>query len=287
MEPMHTKHARGRLGKSSGPLAMGLVALCMVITTTDVWATPRKNNLSEQPAVRHRYEYRQGRFEIGPAFSIALNRAFRHSILLGARLAYHITDWLSIGGDIGYGVNFDTGLTGELESRFDDSEQDRWTGAHARLSNITVAGDVRATITPWSGKLGIFSSLFLDYDFYAFGGFGFALLENDVSDGMVGIDGTPIDKAAVDETNSGFRPGVAWGVGMHLFWSHFVSMGLEFRDLMFSDNESGGDITRGLSDKEIAANKVLLDGDDKNFLHHFFFGVNLTFFLPTSVEISD
>jgi len=49
----------------------------------------------------------------------------------------------------------------------------------------------------------------------------------------------------------------------------------------------GGHVTRGLKDDEKAAGyKTLINGDDRTFSNHFFVGINFTFFLPPSIELS-
>jgi hypothetical protein len=53
--------------------------------------------LAGAPAVRKLRLHRQGRFEIAPAVSFTLLDEYQRTILLGARLNYNFTDWLSFG----------------------------------------------------------------------------------------------------------------------------------------------------------------------------------------------
>ena len=268
------------------------VATCLgaVLLTSAPTLAERKSPLEGQPAIRHRYEMRKGRFEFGPSVGFAINRSLRHATLFGAKLEYHFTDWLSLGAEFGGGLNYDTGLTKEIEgqcgaecpgpaSKFfdgDPSTVDReWRNHKARFSDITMAGDIRVAFTPISGKMGIFSKLFVGYDLYAFAGVGLALMSNE-ADGI----------GDADAITEGFRIGPSFGFGMHLFFTHWMSLGVEIKDLIFSDNESGGDITRGRSDKEQSQNAVLQDSDDRDFINHWIVGVNLTFFLPGKVGMS-
>ena len=235
--------------------------------------TPKpKHPLDGAPAIRHKYEVRKGRFEVGPSFAFSLNRAFMHALLLGLKAEYHINDYLSVGADIGFGLNFQTGLAGELHDTYPD-DSDEWKAIKSRLSRLTVAGDVRGVFTPFAGKMGIFSAAFIGYDVYFFAGVALAMTGNDT------------DEDNVDETNERFTAGFAWGVGAHFFINHWVSIGLELKDLIFTDNETGQDVTRGLTDEEISANDILVNGDDKKFLNHFFVGLNVTFFLPPTPKI--
>jgi outer membrane beta-barrel protein len=272
--------------RTTARLSTICTCLVLVLLSSVSLAQERKSPLEGQPAIRHRYEMRKNRFELGPSFAFSINRALRQAIMLGLRVEYHILDWLSVGADFGYGVGLDTGLTKELEERCegtcygpasDPSNPDdikAWDVHTERFSDLRLVGDVRLIFTPISGKLGVFSKLFMGYDLYAFVGFGMALLANK-------YDGGNDDKAS-----QGLRVGPAWGVGMHLFFTKFFALGAEIKDIAFSDNESGGDLTRGLSDDEKAAGKILIDGDDKSFSNHWFAGVTFTFFLPAKVKMS-
>jgi outer membrane beta-barrel protein len=256
--------------------AMALLLYGIVSPTAEAHAAKGDEDpLAGQPAVRHRRQLREHRFEIGPAFGFTLGRSYRHAFMVGAKLQYHITDYLAVGGEFQYGVNWDAGLVGEIEQTYarDEAEFDTLRN---RLSDVQMAGDVRLVFTPFSGKLALFSALFMAYDFYVFGGFGMGMLAN----------GT--DEEGVDEANEGFRPGVAWGVGVHLFANDFVAIGIELKDLIFEDNETGGDLTRGLSEADPDDPPFgPATGDDRSFVNHFFVGLNVTFLLPTEAKISD
>lgn len=255
-------------------LAPALGAPLLGSTAAHAAAAERRGPLAGQPAVRLRRELRDDRFELGPSLGFALNRAYRHAVMLGAKLEYHLSDAFSLGAEIAYGLPFDTGLTGELETSY-AGQSAAWREQHSRLSDLRLAGDLRAVFTPISGKLALFSALFLHYDCYVFAGFGMGLLAN------------ATDDPGVDAANAGFRPGGAWGLGLRVFANHYVALGLELKDLLFADNPSGGDTTRGLSAVEKQRGGVpVVDGDDQSLQHHFFFGMNATFFFPRAVVVS-
>ena len=269
-----------------------LLTLCfaVVILPAPAWAR-RENPLEGQPAVRHRVELRKGRFEIGPSVNMSLNRYVRNQFLVGARLEYHINDWFSLGADLGYGIGADSALTGELEKQYPAGtinnargQSTTWDQLHNRMSDIQFGGDIRAIFTPIAGKLGLFSKLFVAYDTYIFAGFGIALLKN------VGSDLGEFSGDDIKAATSGFRPGASIGVGFHLFFNRFVAIGVEMKDMMFMDNEFGGDMTRGQTDAErdvaTPTASYLINGDDQKFGQHFFVGLNLTFYLPASTDIS-
>jgi outer membrane beta-barrel protein len=243
--------------------------------------------IEDQVAIRHRYELRSGRFEVGPSFAFTLNRAFMNAFLIGLRAQYHINDYLSVGTEWNFGINFRTPLTNELDDTYKNepnetpNPQGLFDENVKRLSRIDLIGDVRLNFTPFSGKMGIFSALFIGYDFYVFAGMAFGKTSNDT------------EIAEVDETNEAFNVGFAWGLGLHVYVNNWISVGLEFKDLMFADNETGQDVTRGREQNEqdscTATNGAecrLVNGDDRRFLNHFFFGLNVTFFFPMQPEIA-
>ncbi len=286
------------------------VCLGLVLLSSTVLAQKeeRRRTLEGQPAVRHRYELREGRFEIGPSFGFSLDRAMRHTFTIGAKLEYHFHDNFSVGADVGYGLGFNTGLASELEDSYADANEgpscdktknpecDQWTPLTKRMSDIKFQGDVRFAWTPIYGRIAVFSKLFVLYDMYAFGGVSLAYTANSGTDG----DWMP-NTDQVDQANEGFRAGVALGVGMRIYFNHWIAMGLEVKDLMFMDNETGADQTRGLSDSEMEVYKTclgganptsckikpLVDGEDKKFAQHWFFGLNVTFLFPLEPKVSN
>jgi len=245
--------------------------------------------LEDQVAIRHRYELRKGRFEVGPAIAFTLNRAFMNAVLFGLRAQYHINDYLSLGTEWTFGVNYQSPLTGELDDTYNNDPNNKQTPEPQavfndkvqRLSRIDLLGDVRINFTPLSGKMGIFSALFIGYDFYAFAGVAFGKTSNDID-----------DASGADLTNEAFNVGFAWGLGMHVFVNNWISVGLELKDLMFNDNETGQDITRGREDDEQTSCKAdptkcrLVNGDDRRFLNHYLLGINVTFFFPLKPDIA-
>ena len=284
------------------------VCLGLVLLSSTVLAQKkdeRRRTLEGQPAVRHRYELREGRFELGPSFGFSLDRAMRHTFSIGAKLEYHFSDAFSIGADVGYGIGFDTGLASELEDSYqaeniagDDIGTRKWNKLTKRMSDIKMQGDVRFVWTPIYGRIAVFSKMFVLYDMYAFGGVALAYTANKGSDGNNEWDPTTDE---VDKANEGFRAGVAMGLGMRIYFNHWVSMGIEVKDLMFMDNETGKDQTRGLSDTEMeiynkcrgGASSITckitpkVDGDDQKFAQHFFFGLNITFLFPLEPKVSE
>ena len=273
------------------------VCLGLVLLSSTVLAQKkdeRRRTLEGQPAVRHRYELRAGRFELGPSFGFSLDRAVRHAFTIGAKLEYHITDAFSVGADVGYGIGFNTGLASELEESYADAnESPAWEKLTTRMSDIKMQGDVRFAWTPVYGRIAVFSKMFVLYDLYAFGGVALAYTANKGTAGTHwGIGDTINDD--VDAANEGFRAGVAMGLGLRIYFNHWIAMGLEVKDLMFMDNETGADQTRGIHEDEkvctapgVCKFTPKVDGEDKKFAQHWFFGLNVTFLFPLEPKVSD
>ncbi len=302
-----------------------LPCLILLLTASSAYADAgagyaKAQNFQEgMPAVRHRVELREGRFEVGPTINFTLNRLVKNSALFGVKLQYHILDQLSVGGEFAGGVSFGSALSREMKQSYIDEGTDELSGdaltAHhakglltweeheSRMSNIHFVGDVRATWTPIYGRIAFFSNLFVLYDMYIFAGFGMAYIKNNFDSNSSDPFHDNNDGKGVDATNEGFRPGLLFpGIGVHIYINNWIAIGLEVKNVMFEDNETGGDVTRGLTKAEReqfsdCGNQIsytsgsicrpsVIDEDDKEFITHWFFGLNVSFFLPTVPDIS-
>jgi outer membrane beta-barrel protein len=260
-----------------------LAALSMGLVAGPAGAEP----LSEQPAVRHKYELRSHRFEITPTFEASLAAYFKHTLAGGLKLEYHITDSLSVGGMVFFGTGINTGLMSQIVDSLGPDEKADQTPSQSQaldhVNTIPVHGGLGVTFTPWFGKLGLFGRAFLSYDIYVSGGFGFAQTSNKFSGG----DDETMCEHCSDASqqndpnndgphNAGFNPGVQFGGGLHVYFSGFAGLDVYIRDYMFTDNPSGLDFNH---DK-------LVTNADRRFLSHLFVGVGVAFFLPPKAKIS-
>lgn len=264
----------------------------VVVSSVLALAAPAlaRTPLSEQPAVRHKYELRQRRLELTPTFEASVAANFKHTLSGGLKLEYHITDTFSIGalGFFGTGVN--TGLLDQIVSSLPTGTDDEQRApsqdqALSHANTIPIHGGVGLTFTPWFGKMGLFGKAFLSYDLYITGGFGFAITKNDfdgTDDGAVCDEGCATDMPRFTDprndgpSNAGFNPGVQFGGGLHVYISNFAALDISLRNYMFADNPSGFDTN---SDQKV-------DSEDRSFLSHLFVGVGVSFFLPPRARIS-
>ncbi len=272
------------------PPAFALCAFMALGAVLGSAAEGRESPLADQPAVRHKYELRAGRFEITPTFEASISAYFKHTLSGGLKLEYHLNDYLSIGGMIFYGTSTNTGLMDQVVDSLPPAGQETYPTpskqtALDHANTIPLHGGVGLTFTPWFGKLAVFSRAFLAFDVYVSGGFGFAQTKNDFSgsDSATtcdsGCDGpNPMynDPRNDGPHNAGFNPGVQFGGGLHIYFSSFAGLDIYIRDYMFTDNPSGLDYNYDFK----------VDDSDRRFLSHLFVGVGLAFFLPTQPSVS-
>jgi outer membrane beta-barrel protein len=271
--------------RSLAPLVGGVIAVGLIASPA---AAENKSDLESQPAVRHRLLLVAKRLEATPLFESTINADFRHFIGGGLKLEYHLSDMLSF-GVIGVGsASIDTKLTERVLKTLEDSDPTDMTREPTKtefaqhLNKMPFHGAAYVSLTPWYGKLAAFGKAFVNFDFYFQGGVSFAQLtsscgasvcndadpgepENDVP------DNNPNDDAPL---NSGFKPGLYLGGGIHVFVNDFIAIDLAVRDYAFTDNPSGADFNADLAVKD----------DDSRFLHHLFAGVGVSIMFPMKVK---
>lgn len=256
----------------------------------------RRNDLAEQPAVRHRLLLVAGRFEATPLFESTVNADFRHFVGAGLKLEYHLSDMFSVGALGVFSTSIDTGLVDKIVPTLPtamsqdnplEPTQDQFT---SHLNEIPLHGAVYASLTPWYGKLAAFNTFFVNFDFYFQGGLAFAQLESDCPVSIC-TDTAPgqsrPDPNDPNETippdflpandpplNSGTRLGGYLGAGIHIFLNDFLAIDFTVRDYIFNDNPSGADYN---------ADRIVTD-DDSRFLNHLFMGVGLSVMLPMKAK---
>ncbi|MBP8808715.1 MAG: hypothetical protein KBG48_18275 [Kofleriaceae bacterium] len=276
----------------------GALAAALLAAPTTAFADRSTDDLASQPAVRHRVLLVAKRLEATPLFEATLNADFRHFIGGGLKLEYHVNDMLSFGA-IGVGsASIDTALTTRIINTLEESDPPPLPGASSgsrepsktefqqHLNKLPFHGAAYVSVTPWYGKLAAFGKAFVNFDFYFQGGVAFALLQSscdttvcdDPDPGapeMVGGNMVPDDNPNDDSPlNSGFKPGLYLGGGIHVFLNDFIAIDLAIRDYAFVDNPSGADFNADLA----------VTDDDSRFLHHLFAGVGVSIMLPMKAK---
>jgi outer membrane beta-barrel protein len=264
---MHTMIKR----TSFATAALALVAAVGAPTTAS--AQERKSPLADAPAIRRRVELRDKRFEVGVGMSSTLGQDFYHAVMVTGRLGFHLTDWLALAAVGGYNVTpkFKTSFNERLMEVLPDTKgTDRTPTKQQALDGMNRIGEVfggQLELIPFTGKFSLFSKLFMNYDFYAFGGPGVIDFKSDTP-----CPGTESESCAV----TGMKVGANFGVGTHLFANDFFALNFEVRDILVRNNPAGRD-----EDGDGVANDRDLSWDSNIIL-----GLNLMFFLPARPPVS-
>ena len=264
-------------------ITIGMIALgTLVSPSSGVAGNVRRTNvLDGQPAVRHRVLLVRGRFELTPTFDASINSDFRHTLSGGLKLAYHLSDMLSVGAIGMWGTSINTGLTSRIRSTLDAPEPPTPSRSEfdQHLNSTPTHGAVYVSLTPWYGKLAAFGRAFVAFDFYFSGGLSMAWRTNS----YVNPNPNPTEEEIEasrrnpnddDPLNDGLALGVFLGGGMHVFVNEWMAIDLSFGDYWFPDNPSGLDFN---------ADRMVTD-DDRRLLHHLYAGIGLSVMLPLRAE---
>jgi len=241
-----------------------------------------KSPLADAPAIRKRVELRDKRFEIGVAGGTTVNETFYHDILLNAHLAFHITDWLAIGGAglfnaTALATGFHDELTSTLKNPADNDRAPNAAAAGAGMNkpSMILAGQVE--LTPFTGKFSVFGKLFAHYDFYLFGGPAYVTLVK-ANSAAVMENGKTITECVAKSTdqsiqtcyNTGGALGATFGGGLHAYFNDFFGLSAELRDTLNRDNPAGRDVN----------GDQYADKRDLTWASHWTFTLGVTVFFP-------
>jgi hypothetical protein len=152
--------------------------------------------------------------------------------------------------------------------------------------------------TPFAGKLGLFSAIFTEYDIYIFGGVGIMGWKKHYSDRSTS-DRLELQDSNPDEANyctdlttgeqndecllhpvradTGVKVGGSFGAGLNLFITDWVSINMEFQDIVTRNNLAGLNTT--VSDIPPRVNN-----DDKDPFHNVTFQLGATFYFPPKAK---
>lgn len=297
-------------------------------------AQARKPGVLEgKPVVVDRLELRKFRFQITPAVGMSLSQPFVHKGLVGANLRFDFTDWIGVRASFMYGViDVESKLLkalneGGLPVGINDSEGnlDNATGEgpfrpvgeldnpaplrhdfQAGLTKLQFTSSLDLAFTPFSGKLGLFSAIFTEYDIYVFGGVGFVRYVRHYPDavstsdqlGIVNSTNTESEGYCVNpqptggsniecllhpvKADTGFRVGGSFGAGIHLFITDWLSLNPEVHDIVVGHNDAGLNAT--ISDVPPRVNNT--GNGDRVVRHNVTFNLGLTFYVPPKAKRS-
>jgi outer membrane beta-barrel protein len=268
-----------------------------------------RNPLAGQPAIRHRVEMRKMRFEITPQFMMSVNQPYLIGVGGGAALQFHLTDWLGIGASFHYTTNLTSPLEGRIEQALptvyaavnDPSaglKQPSQQMFRDHLVGPNMLMGIYGTLTPIGGKFSLFNAIFANYDFYGLIGAGFVNLVSPLASGLAAYPDSagmmrPVNQTALTMGNDvnlqsnapflGLRAAGVIGIGVHIFFNHWIGLNLELRDYIYKSNPGGLDVST--TDNNTDGSPVL-SGADEYIVHNLYFGAGITLMLPPTAKIS-
>jgi outer membrane beta-barrel protein len=255
--------------------------------------------LAGAPALRKERLYRQGRFEIAPTVSFTLLDEYQRTILLGGRLQYNFTDWLSFGVWGSFGLSGATTLTNEIN---DSAPRNGFTVAQVNHGAPTTGGNYAKAdfgaqtakmnwvvapqfqLTPFRGKLSLFQKIFVDTDAYLHLGAGFIGIQERADCGGGGSQPTCVDPASFALTSK-VKIAPTFGIGLNFYLTDFLSLGVEYRALPFAWNRAGFDSRGAGSSGNFPDGKI--NSQDDTFKFNQMLTISLGFSLPPKPKISD
>lgn len=274
--------------------------------------------LAGAPAVRKMRQYRKGRFEIAPQVSFTLLDEYQRTILAGARLNYNITDWLAIGVWGGFGaLKTATSLSDEIQgvnanrqaqsrdvdpADVDPNHQLTRTNLgpdfRDQLGSIDWVGAPQITLVPFRGKIGIFQSIYVDTDFYLFGGPAFVGVTERADCGpdlpipcgpseRVAPGADPQTRPGTVEFEMASRMAIAptFGIGFQFYFAKWGALGLEWRGLPFSRNTGGFDVAGGGPNDQFPDQRIT--EADRSFQFNQMISISFGVSLPFDYKISE
>lgn len=254
--------------------------------------------LAGAPAVRRLRLHRKMRFEVAPGASFTLLDEYQRTIMPGLRLTFHPTDWLGIGAWGGYGFQYSTGLTDELQRVAIDQRQctSRPYTSECRLTRVNLTrGDLtedqlgriqwiaapQVTFVPFRGKLALFAELFVDTDVNFFVGPAFIGVQERKDCG--GDNQAPCSESFELAGRMAIAP--TFGLGLNFYPTGFLGFGVEWRGLPFSWNTSGFDNHGFGPDEAFPDNKV--DDRDRAFHFNSMLTVSVSVQFPTAIKTTE
>jgi outer membrane beta-barrel protein len=243
----------------------------------------RVSPLRDAPAIRKRFELRSSRIELGAGAGTTINQDFYHTVLINARVAYHITDWVALGLFGNFGVaQVATGFEGKVVNSLDATpmtnvqREPSKAGAQAGLQQISSILGAQLEWTPFTGKYSLFGKLFSAYDFYlVLPGIAAMNVKPGGSVARTCDQAAPTDPANEDRYVCGVKGtklGGKVGVGFHSFFGQTVALGVELSDVIAQLNPSGRDVN----------GDGMANNDDLSWTNTFLLTANLTVFFPSA-----
>jgi len=254
--------------------------------------------LAGASSVRQLRMRRDDRFEVTPNVSFSLLDEYQRTIMPGLRAQWHPTDWLGLGVWGGFGFQYNTGLTDQLQTKAIDERNctgnpskrecrltavnlTRGNLADDQLAKMQWVGALEANFVPFRGKIALFSSLFVDTDINLFVGPAFVGIAERTECGGEGQTPCSAQESFALASRVDFAP--TFGVGLNFYPTNLFGFGAEWRGLLpvSGYNTSGFDKFGGGPDGRFPDNKV--NADDREVIFNSMISVNFIFRFPDVV----
>jgi hypothetical protein len=280
-----------------GLAVMGAAAIATFASTPDASAQEIQltGPLAHAPAARNLRLYREGRIEIAPSFSATILDEYRRTMLVGARINYGVTDWLSVGVWGAFGaVGVTTSLTGQIDNfapRDSGLVKQNVAGEagagefQKQVSQLSYLAMPQLTAVPFRGKFALFQSIFADVDAYVFLGAGIVGTKERADCSGV------VECAQNHALQSHSHIAPTFGLGFNFYLNKWLGVGFEYRMVPFSWNRAGFD-SRGLdaTGKPSTSGKFpdgKVDDSDSTYKFNSMMSLYLGFSFPQKPKITD
>jgi outer membrane beta-barrel protein len=288
-------------------LAVGLLA-------PGVAHAKRPGVLEDKPIVERKLELRKLRLQVTPYAGMSIAQPVFHVVSFGGKLQFDFTDSLGVRGNFDFmPIALKTELTTKILDTLPVADEDGLRPDDKKdelaplkndfqhgVTRLQWLGSADVVFTPFSGKLGLFSSIFTEMDLYVFGGVGFtnwvaqypdvkstsdALgLTPNTSNTSV-AEGACEDRDKVTNAECVLRPvkrdegmkiGASFGAGFHIFLSDWLAINPEVQDIIIRHNDTGFS-----SNREVVP---VVDSKDAVLRHNATFRLGFTFYVPTKAK---
>lgn len=309
-------------------------ALVAPLLLPSVAQAKRPGVLEDKPIVERKKELRKFRLLVTPYASMSLAQPYVHVVPIGASLAFNFTDSLGVRVLFDYSVaSINTKLTRALigdssggdsplprgvvsdsntKPGFNRHTDDIWKQApllhdfKAGLTFLQWQGSADFVFTPFSGKLGLFSSIFQSYDLYLFAGVGFQNWQKNWKDAVSTSDSSEKQLTPNTDPNSledgacrektkdegviindecalhpvkaqvGTKIGPSFGGGVHIFVTDWMAINSEVQDVLYKHNDTGFS-----SNREVFP---IVNADDNAWRHNITVRLGFSFYLPVKAK---
>ena len=164
---------------------------------------------------------RKGGFELSAHFGVIPNDSYYLPMPVGARVAYFLTDTLSLEGGFSYLLQGESALQKFLNCAAKDKNDkcQSLNSGTTKPPELKMLTSLDIAWAPFHGKMGIFASKLSNFDLTIQGGAGLINAMIDTS-----ADVAPVAK---------YVPAGHWGAGFRFYLSRYVNLRVDFKQFLY------------------------------------------------------